>query len=141
MLHQKVAYLLDSIDNHWDDLPPDVASGAADLHAALAGPGPDALDLRPNALEVVNDAGLHAKAVAEAKARLQASVAAQQSVIAKLPDATLQAAADYDARTMAHRAAVLQSWDDAVEMERVMQASWWAHATLWAVLRRWWAAR
>jgi hypothetical protein len=114
---------------------------AAELHAALAGPGPESLDLRPNALEVVNDAGLHAKAVAEAKARLQHSVAAQQSVIAHLPTSTLQAAADYDARTMAHRDEVSRAYAEGREQRELAEGLWWHSATLWDVLRRWWAAR
>lgn len=137
----KISNLLDAVETHEDSLPSEVIIASANLHAVLAGPGPDALDLRPKSLEVINDAGLHAKAVAEAKARLQTSVAAQHDLLATLPDATLQAAADYDARTLAHRADVANAWDAGVEQERIAQAAWWADATLWAVLRRWWDAR
>lgn len=137
----KISNLLDAVETHEDELPSEVLIASAQLYAALAGPGPVELDLRPNSLEVINDAGLHAKAVAEAKARLQASVAAQQETLATLPPSVLEAAADYDARTLAHRVAVAQAWDDATELERVMQAAWWHDASLWAVLRRWWDAR
>ena len=144
-VHQKMGVLLDALETHLGGLPADVVDSAAQLHAALAGPGSDALDLRPKSLELVNDAALHQKAVAEAKARLQASVAAQADTIAKLPSSTLQAAADYDAQTNAHRVAVHDAYDNGVddgrEQQRVADALWWHEASLWAALRRWWQAR
>jgi hypothetical protein len=138
-LLRKTHQLLDSIEEA--DVPPAVMFAAAELHAVLAGPGPDALDLRPKSLEVVGDAGLHAKAVAEAKARLQASIADQAKVIAHLPSSTLHAAADYDARTMAHREDVAQAWRDGRESRELDEGLWWHSATLGMVLRRWWQAR
>ncbi len=50
-------------------IPESVLQSAGRIHALLAGPGPSALDMRPQSAEVINDAALHARALAEAKAR------------------------------------------------------------------------
>jgi methyl coenzyme M reductase beta subunit len=123
------------------EVPRNVLFSAAALHAALAGPGPAELDLRPGNLEVIHDAGLHVRALAEAKARVQQAEAASRAALMRLPAATVQAAADYDARTLAHRGAVAAAHAEGVDLAQLQAHLWWENATLWAVLRRWWKAR
>jgi hypothetical protein len=112
---------------------PELTIAAAALHESMAGPGPIELDYRPGSLEVVNNPELHAAALAQAKAREQG----RTSVIAHLPTSTLEAAADFDARTLAHRDAVAEAYQQGHADRVVQEGIWWTSATLWEVLRRW----
>ena len=83
-------------------LPEPLVASLANLHAALAGPGPSALDMRPQSLEVIGDEGLHARAMAEAKAREMGRDAEIIRAIETLPADVRHLAEGYDTQRAAH---------------------------------------
>lgn len=111
LIERKVGALLFEIESTEKYLPPAIMVAAAELHALLAGPGPDALDRRPGSLETVNDEGLHAKALVEAKARAVTVETAIRAEIAALPADVRQKAEYYDAKLADHRAEVFEAFE------------------------------
>lgn len=89
---------------HADELPETMRQAIGALNAALAGPGPDALNKRPGSMEVVNDPGLHERALAEAKSReMKAGQEYQTRALAfqALPSEVQHLSREYDERLIA----------------------------------------
>jgi hypothetical protein len=64
-------------------IPAPLTQALGKINGILAGPGPVALDRRPNSVEVVNDPGLHERALIEARAREQARTQADPKQLAQ----------------------------------------------------------
>ena len=92
-------------------LPEPLVASLANLHAALAGPGPSALDMRPQSLEVIGDPILHAKALAEAKAREMGRDAEIIRAIETLPAEVRNLAEGYDTQRAAHQEEIFLSYE------------------------------
>lgn len=126
-------------------IPEPIRTKLARINAILAGPGPVALDMRPNSVEVHGDPVLHEKALLEAKAREQAREMVSPQVLGQ--------AAAYESRTEAHRQDVADSFEEgkARGYERGLEDGR-AHGeqmacitlnnlSLWQLLKRWWAGQ
>lgn len=126
-------------------LPEPVVAAISKINGILAGPGPVALDMRPNSVEVHGDPVLHEKALLEAKAREQAREMVSPQVLGQ--------AAAYESRTEAHRQDVADSFEEgkARGYERGLEDGR-AHGeqmacitlnnlSLWQLLKRWWAGQ
>lgn len=104
-------YLL-SVIEITPNMPEPVVIAAAELHAALAGPGPSGLDLRPQSLEVIGDAGLHAKAMAEAMAREVSEDRAVVAAIEALPEHVRAGAQQFNEQANANRDEIFQAYHE-----------------------------
>lgn len=88
-------------------LPEPVVAAISKINGILAGPGPVALDMRPNSVEVHGDPVLHEKALLEARAREQrldrsGADAARQLAMGMVDEATVHAALVHEEREGAH---------------------------------------
>jgi hypothetical protein len=123
--------------NVTDDLPTSVQTSVSRVNAILAGPGPLELDMRPRSVEVIGDPALHAKALAEAKAkeigrveRAQLEDKRMSEVMAGVPGHVLNAASRYDAAHIAHLEAVERAYREG--SNHTAQA--FAESSLWFII-------
>lgn len=87
---------------------------AATVQALLAGDGSPGSDQRPQNVETVNDESLHAKALAEAKAREMVRQGHVEDAVRLLPDEVLEAAAIHDAHAALRREEMLHAYEEGV---------------------------
>lgn len=85
-------------------IPVELQVALGKINAILAGPGPLALDRRPNSVEIVGDPVLHERALMEAKAKEMAR--------AGLAPAIGQAADEFDSLQAANSQAILESFEE-----------------------------
>jgi hypothetical protein len=98
-------------------LPPELRSAMAKINNILAGPGPVALDRRPNSVEVINDPVLHEKALLEARARetqidRDTGAAARQLARGMVSDQVLEGALVYEERQHAQNQDIHDAFEE-----------------------------
>lgn len=113
-----------------------VTQAAAQLYAALAGPGASDLDLRPGSLEIVGDEALHVRAMAEAKARAVDGEVARAAARAALPADVQAKVVDYDTREAAHREGIANAYDEGIIRGRFEARTEHDATPLWKIAQR-----